>query len=164
MGYWEIVKGSRWWKLLVERSLRWGWPWRQGPPMNHLVCSAKEHRFHSGTGMFLSKESHQAGILECYSWEWWDVSDEMKEVELIVFGAKERRVSWSQTWAAGWMVEIFTETLNTEGGAGLGERGGWWMYLVWGFSRTSRWRCLYDYGWNSVQRSRLGREIEELVV
>lgn len=32
----------------------------------------------------------------------------------MVFGAKERRVSWSYTWAAGWMVEIFIETTLKE--------------------------------------------------
>lgn len=129
-----------------------------------LYLMLKRIDFIPALAYFSNKESHQTGILECYSWEWWDVSDEIKEVELIVFGAKERRVSWSQSWAAGWMVEIFTETLNPEGWAGLGERGGWWMYSVWGSSRTSRWRCLCDYGWNLVQRSRLGKEIEELVV
>lgn len=41
-----------------------------------------------------------------------------KEVELIVFGAKDRRESWSQFWAAGWVMEIFTETQKIEGEAG----------------------------------------------
>lgn len=45
----------------------------------------------------------------------------LKGVESTVFGAKERRVSWSQTQAPGWVVETFTETQNTEGGAGMGE-------------------------------------------
>lgn len=42
---------------------------KAGPLENHLVCSAKENRFYSSTGIFSSKESHQTCILECCSWE-----------------------------------------------------------------------------------------------
>lgn len=45
----------------------------------------------------------------------------LKGVESTVFGAKERRVSWSQTQIPNWEMKTLTETQNTEGGAGTGK-------------------------------------------
>lgn len=44
----------------------------------------------------------------------------------------ERRASWSQTQAPGWIMETFTETENSGGGAGLGgrEAGGGYICAV----------------------------------
>lgn len=61
-------------------------------------------------------------------------------------------------------VEIVIETQSTEGGAGLGEEeGDGCSQSEAPLGHPAGDVCLCDYGWNSAERSRLGREIEELV-
>lgn len=64
------------------------------------------------------------------------------------------------------MVEIFRETQNAEGGAGLGEteEGDVCIPFEAPVGHPGGYVCLCDYGWNSVEKSRLGRESEGLVV
>lgn len=93
----------------------------------------------------------------------------LKGVESTVFGAKERRVSWSQTQIPNWEMKTLTETQNTEGGAGTGKgrrvMDVFSLRLQKNIVRVvlSGDVCWCDFGWNSIESSRLEREIEELI-
>lgn len=65
-------------------------------------------------------------------------------VESTVFGAKERKVSWSQIQIPNWVMKTFTETQNTEGGAGIGEReeGDGCVQSEAPIGHLSAWFCL----------------------